>query len=315
MTTEALDSLDLLKKGKKNLPNIVAITKCNISEEEFLPGVDHQWRKRGGIQITAKAFEESVSHMTIFNSFDVWICAGKALDRMQYPLYVELAHCPPPNHTKVTNQSALSFWVKILSLSGSTDAALSDQLDKCLRRQLQPIYIPAEFAHYQGWFFHELVGSMPRLKALLISSFGIRNPKMCRNCIISYLLTTSWNDEHILWPFHCCISIKGFQSGQCSNCVWNTKSNCDWRSLSVYQADKPRSGLLEAPLLGKDNLPQSGSALPADKPREVSEDQLNPRLCPRITSQWPLVPWDSELNGEDVVKAAKREIDKLVGKK
>ncbi|KAL9563698.1 hypothetical protein ACKAV7_012087 [Fusarium commune] len=65
MTTEALNSLNLLKKGKKNLPNIIAITKCNISEEEFLPGVDHQWRKRSGIQITTKAFKESVSYMTI----------------------------------------------------------------------------------------------------------------------------------------------------------------------------------------------------------------------------------------------------------
>ncbi|SCV59859.1 uncharacterized protein FFFS_14428 [Fusarium fujikuroi] len=307
MSAEALDSLDLPKKGKKTLPNLVAVAKCRIHESDFLPGVDHRWRSRGGIQIGAEDFKNSITHMLIFNSFDVWIYAGTALDHMQYPLYVELSHCPAPGSSKPTE--------KMLAVTGQSDAALTDQLAKCARRQLQPMYIPAEFAHYQGWFFFELVKSKPRLKALLISSFGIRNPKMCRNCIDSYLSTTSWNDEHILWPFHCCISIKGFQSGQCSNCVWNVKADCDWRHLSVYQADEPRSGLLEAPLLGKDGVAQAGSSQQTEGSRQMSVGQLNPQSSPRITDQWPVMPWDDELDGMAVVKNAKLAIDRIMGKK
>ncbi|VTT61733.1 unnamed protein product [Fusarium fujikuroi] len=63
MSAEALDSLDLLKKGKKTLLNLVAVAKCRIHESDFLPGVDHRWRSRGGIQIGAKDFKNSITHM------------------------------------------------------------------------------------------------------------------------------------------------------------------------------------------------------------------------------------------------------------
>ncbi|SCN89249.1 uncharacterized protein FFB20_08457 [Fusarium fujikuroi] len=82
MSAEALDSLDLLKKGKKTLLNLIAVAKCRIYESDFLPGVDYRWRSRGGIQIGAKDFKNSIIYMLIFNSFDVWIYTGIALDHM-----------------------------------------------------------------------------------------------------------------------------------------------------------------------------------------------------------------------------------------
>ncbi|SCO20960.1 uncharacterized protein FFE2_14783 [Fusarium fujikuroi] len=82
MSAEALDSLDLLKKGKKTLLNLVAVAKCRIHESDFLPGVNYRWRLHGGIQIGAKDFKNSITYMLIFNSFNVWIYTGIALDHM-----------------------------------------------------------------------------------------------------------------------------------------------------------------------------------------------------------------------------------------
>ena len=173
--------------------------------------------------------------------------------------------------------SLVSFFYNIIRL----DAPFRLIIKKYVTVLPNPVYIPAEIAHPEGIFFDNLVSRPERLKAFFIACHGRQNPLMCKHCIRSYTKSVTSNNEHVLYPFHACLSISGFQDGSCANCVWNADSACEWRFLSNYQPKAVRGGPLDLSLAG--HLANSTSS----RSNSYFTGVLNRQSCPRITNKWP----------------------------
>lgn len=272
---------DLATKKRSQLPDISDLVETEVSASVFENARPLTWNGRGEIKTNP---ENVPNEVLILNDFiTVAICGGRALDRQNYPLYVELLFQPDHNPT---NKARINLAVEMFRTLGQFDSvltALINRLEKQTRIQL--IYTPADLAHPYGWFFHQLAdpGKPMRKKAFLISLMGTRNAIMCRRCIRSYTTQKSWNNEHVLWPFHACISLNDAMGCSCSNCVWLGYSDCDWSNLAGYVAQSPNEGTLAYSLKGK----MTGNKV---DPLGWSEDQLNHDTAPYITGSWPVLP-------------------------
>ncbi|RTE69500.1 hypothetical protein BHE90_016116 [Fusarium euwallaceae] len=280
----------LVNKRRNVLPNIQTIATSKVSHSDFQKGVSSQWNNRGGFQFNPSeaklstlpkagskvlsALEDLSNQMIkqVHECLKVWICSRFALDRDGFPLYVELAFDDQRGHDP--KKLAKRFFENC----GAPDKVMLELVGLISKRPLQPIYIPADFAHPRGWFFKQLITRPEHRKALGIALLGHRNPILCRHCCQSYFTNTSWNKEHILYPFSNCVSIRGFMGGKCANCVWHQKP-CEWEFMTGYQPKSAIEGPLDWPLLGKDT--------PANAPPEAGIDQLNPESCPRISCVYP----------------------------
>lgn len=260
----------LERKGRKQLPNVQHLANCEIFSYCFGKGNSSSWSDRQDTKVTLQSESEVARYELIKQTFNVWICSHQAVDRNGYPLYVELAFASAD-----TAFVAKRFFETFIRPDGTLVNALLHVGGK----KPKSMYIPADFAHPKGHFFHQLLSCRPeRVKALLIAAYGLRNPILCSCCIRSFLSTASWNKEHILYPFHTCISLGSFQDGKCANCVWHMKQ-CEWSSLGGYKATGPREGPLDWPLLGKDSLEEQSDSW--------GVDQMNQITCPRVTCQFP----------------------------
>lgn len=223
-----------------------------------------------------------------------------ALDRDGNPLYVELAF--PDDNGNDPKQHATRFFSSI----GRIDDQTKTILNLITKTALQPVYIPADFAHPRGHFFDQLIERRERWLALGVAFLGIRNPVLCSHCVKSYVANVSWNKEHIIFPFSACISIKGFKGGRCANCIWQRDGECEWEKVPGYLPTSTVEGPQSWPLQGKESLVQY--------PASYGIDQLNHESCPRVSHQYP-APGNSSDGGvreleqlkEAAAKGAKEE--------
>lgn len=172
------------------------------------------------------------------------------------------------------------------TLSANLQKSVFPSLDLLRLRQ---VLIPAELAHPSGWFFYKL--SRPEcIKALFISFCGQRNPRMCTSCIQTYSCTLTSVKEHVLFPFHECISLPNATDGSCSNCVWNGSQavDCEWRAFPGYRLKAKDKGVMTSPFAGK-NWDQS---VPDGKEPEF--EYMNLRDAPRLLCDVPN-PWDNKV--------------------
>lgn len=211
--------------------------------------------------------------LQVLKSFRVWFCGFRALDRLGRPLYVELDVQFPSS----SSRSALLIW--FLRQLPFRDSTITSGIGLLATHVLQSVFIPADWAHPGGYFFTNLPSQLYLLKALIIAFVGVINPVMCRCCIRSYFSTTTRFDEHILTPFHACISVPSFMNGQCANCVWHNRPDCDWKFLHGYLASGRQEGPRKFPLGGRATIPNTSTSF--------ASDAFNSRSCPRIISEYP----------------------------
>jgi hypothetical protein len=268
-------------KTRGQLPDISDLVETEVSASIFEKARPLEWNNHGAVKTNP---EEVSNEVLILNDFITIItCGGRALDRYKYPLYVRLSFAPGPH---ASNKDKINHVIEMFQTLGGQDAVVKQLLDQLKKQpRMQLIYTPADLAHPFGWFFHQLAKPTKPMykKALLISLMGTRNAIMCRSCIRSYTTNKSWNDEHVLWPFHACISLKDAMGCSCSNCVWRGVADCDWSYLPGYVAKSPNEGTLNYSLKGM----MTGNKL---DPFGWSEDQLNPNTTPYIASTWPVLP-------------------------
>lgn len=218
-------------KGREQLPNIQPLAACEIFPGYFGRGNSSSWSDRQNIKVTLQSESEVARYDLIKQTFNVWICSHQAVDRNGYPLYVELTF---------KDKDSASIAKRFFETFIRPDGALFNALLGVKGKKPMSMYIPADFAHPKGHFFHQLLSCRPeRVKALLIAAYGLRNPILCSFCIRSFLSTVSWNRQHIIYPFHTCISFRSFQDGKCANCVWHMKQ-CEWSSLGGNKATGPQ---------------------------------------------------------------------------
>ncbi|KAM0080394.1 hypothetical protein ACKRZS_007454, partial [Fusarium odoratissimum] len=258
-----------------------AIAQPRIDVSVFERGRRHTWNNRGLLkqpdQVSRGAYLAS-------EHFAIMLCAGKALDRYGYPLLVEIHFKSDEDQTSINH--AISFFRGL----GIRDAVLDTAIEFLSKRQrLNNIYINAELADPNGHFWDQL-GDTNRpvhAKALILQLVGLRNPFMCKGCIRSYTTQKNWNDEHLMYPFHCCASLKGVMDGRCANCIWHGYTDCVWQYLQGYMPSNPLEGQLAWSLRGKDNIN-------TPDPAAFIIDSINEQSAPRITSLWPIVQQPDE---------------------
>lgn len=223
----------------------------------------------------------------VLKTFRVWVCGFRALDRLGRPLYVELDVQFPASGSR---EAFLVWFLKQLPFRDSTITA---GIGLLATRTLQQVFIPADWAHPGGYFLTNLPSYPYLVKALIVAFVGVINPVMCRCCIRSYLSTTTRFDEHILTPFHACISAPGYLNGVCANCLWHNRTDCDWKCLHGYMASGRQEGPRKFPLGGRATIPNMSTS--------YASDVFNPRSCPRIIGEYP-----SEAGGASDLEICRR---------
>lgn len=155
----------------------------------------------------------------------------------------------------------------------------------------RPVYVPAEFAHPKGLFIRSIVERTERLQGLLVARYGQRNPILCSHCISSYTTTRTSAHEHILSPFHECISWTSAPDAACANCLWKgLASSCEWREFPAYRFGSQDIQSSQFALLGRNGSTTTGTF--------TADIELpNPRDCPRLTRAWP---FDEAQAGKEV---------------
>lgn len=143
----------------------------------------------------------------------------------------------------------------------------------------RPVYTPADSSLPCGWFLMCLATRPEHERALFAAFYGKRNPRTRQNCARSFETNVSVDGEHILYPFHACVSLNGLGGGKCSNRIWHARSDCVWGGLENYRSDRKEHGSIDRPLKGQD--------MPDDKREVVIIDYLNPLSAPRITRDLP----------------------------
>ncbi|KAL7939970.1 hypothetical protein V8C42DRAFT_349860 [Trichoderma barbatum] len=145
--------------------------------------------------------------------FEVWAVGGCVFGHLGLPIYAEIAFtdCFDPGSKLLEFAEKLSpeafFWENMFE-KRPVDLQNARRLLDSGRRQ-NPVYIPAEIAHPRGWFFSAVQSRPQRAKALLVAFCGRANPRLCSHCIRSYSSTVTSAREHVLFPFHDCISTSG----------------------------------------------------------------------------------------------------------
>lgn len=76
----------------------------------------------------------------------------------------------------------------------------------------------------------------------MVAFIDYQNPIICSGCINAYISNLSFSREHILTPFYACRSVPGFMGGQCANCIWHARGDCEWVSLRGYHPTTARDG-------------------------------------------------------------------------
>ncbi|PHH80917.1 hypothetical protein CDD80_5837 [Ophiocordyceps camponoti-rufipedis] len=165
------------------------------------------------------------------------------------------------------------------------------------------VCVPAELAHPQGYFFHHLIERHPEhIRAFAVAICGYRNPMKCQSCIATWCSTITHAREHVLFPFHECVSLQGVDGGSCANCIWNgsTAETCEWRFLSGYQ---PRDAIEEGDVLGC--LRGSKRVCSADA---AVGDYLSEEIAPTILQD--AVPPFAAASEDDLEDAGEGEMKK-----
>jgi hypothetical protein len=137
------------------------------------------------------------------------------------------------------------------------------------------VYIPAELAHPRGWFFQALFVRPERVKALFVAFYGQVNPRLYSHCIRSFTSTVNCVREHVLFPFHNCISLPGRWSGDCANCLWSAHADCSWRFYPGYQLQAGDNGCIDVPFQGRNWTPSSQG--------QQAANYLDSRVAPRLS--------------------------------
>ncbi|KAJ4224921.1 hypothetical protein NW757_014310 [Fusarium falciforme] len=266
-------TVDISNVPRKQLPNIQgkAISRLAMNQFNTTPTPSSR-NKRDAIVIKGDRVQHQ-SVRLVKECLRFWICSRMALDRDGNPLYVELAFADEDGGDP--KQHATRFFSSI----GRVDGGIKTILDMIPTTALQPVYIPADFAHPHGHFVDQLIDRRERWLALAVAFLGVRNPVLCSHCVKSYVANVSWNREHILFPFSACISIKGFQNSRCANCIWQRDTTCEWEKLPGYLATSATEGPQSWPLLGKESLVR--------RPGSYGVDQLNRASCPRVSCKYP----------------------------
>ncbi|KAL7940508.1 hypothetical protein V8C42DRAFT_349442 [Trichoderma barbatum] len=164
--------------------------------------------------------------------FEVWTVGGCVFGHLGLPIYAEItfANCFDPDSKLLDFAEKLSpevfFWGNIFK-QRPLDLQNAQHLLNSGRSR-NAVYIPAEIAHPRGWFFSAVQSRPERAKALLVAFYGQVNPRLCSHCIRSYSSTVTSAREHVLFPFHDCISTSGYWHGDCANCLWSGRSDCSW---------------------------------------------------------------------------------------
>lgn len=199
---------------------------------------------------------------------DIWMCGGAALDRLGYPLYVEIAFAEGATVKDIRD---------FLAAIQPHDAAFLDCV-KRLGKPSLPVFIPAEIAHPGGSFFSGLIPRPHRAKALVVAFYGTVNPRCCSHCIRSFTKSISATREHVLSPFSECVSFPPYFQGSCANCLWQSNGGCEWQTVTAYN----RLGPVDQMLRGK-----SLDASLKPKNPDRSTGILHEESAPRITKNWP----------------------------
>jgi hypothetical protein len=141
------------------------------------------------------------------------------------------------------------------------------------------VFIPAEHAHPHGYFFHVLAERPSRLRALFVAFYGKRNPRARAHCINSYTRTVTSAREHVLFPFHECISLSWYASSCCANCIWHEDATCSWSQWRDYLLEAPSTASEESVLTGFARLTTRLSPASRNPP-----DNLAPSQSPQLFS-------------------------------
>lgn len=214
-----------------------------------------------------------------------------ALDRLGLPLYVELALRGDnrPDGGRAAKKS-LCQWIQMRQ---GRDRVLDSAIPiiNSSKVEVQPVFIAADLGHEHGYMVREISSRLEHMKALIVAFIGYQNPIMCSCCIRSYTSNFSVSREHILTPFHACRSVPGFMGGQCANCIWHSRSDCEWLSLRGYQPTTARNGQPSDHLKGSSRLECATS---------YAVSVLNHVSCPRVVEMEDL---DSYIKGDSKLAA------------
>lgn len=267
---------------RSQLRSIVDLARCEIDEAEFEKGMMLTVKNRGDIHLTKQQIDSPQGiYGIIHHQVEIWLCGYQALNRFGAPLYVEVVLRGP--QTQLDRH--LDAWWRRLTPGDETIAAAIDALPISMDRYRQ-VYIPADVGHPRGWFIKMLAERPERKKAFFVAFYGIRNPLCCRHCVRSFTKNVSSSGEHILFPFHACVSLPGFMDGKCANCIWSSDSTCTWKYLPGYRLTLEDGGRVDRALWGKDfDDGDEGT---------YSVDTLNIISAPRISSWLPYVDDDGE---------------------
>ncbi|KAL6891918.1 hypothetical protein GGI43DRAFT_414540 [Trichoderma evansii] len=243
---------------RSRLPNVSALVDTPVvaaktSCERFL-----SWRQRTDLfsPDASSAHHDDLVSTCIY----VWSVGGVNIGRLNLPLYCEVDFaevfpddCSLP-YVSPTDSPEVHFWRVAFNRSAADLAFALRLVDE---EPSNAVYIPAELAHPQGWFFHSLFLRPERVKALFVAFYGRANPRLCSHCIRSITSTVNCAREHVLFPFHDCISLPGRWGGDCANCLWSAHSDCSWRFYPGYQLCAEDRGCTDVCFHGRDWAPTS----------------------------------------------------------
>ncbi|KAH7129275.1 hypothetical protein EDB81DRAFT_889038 [Dactylonectria macrodidyma] len=240
--------------------------------------------------------------------FDLWVCSGAAVDSAGYAKWLEVAF-RQENMTKAeVGNRALSFFSRVLDTFEFPDFADTGPFYNVW--EPRRVYIGAQLAHPRGYMVANVMQRRDAALGLYVSFFGVGNPRMCTCCHRKQKINRSISGEPILAPFPECISLRRVRAGTCSNCVWDGRNDCSWKSLGGYLTR------LQHPYV-------IGSLPPGLAVKEVAvlnrwiddvnlifaPGGLNDRSCPRITCKLTNLETDRKKRQKDLEEAKKKILE------
>ncbi|RCI12912.1 hypothetical protein L249_0765 [Ophiocordyceps polyrhachis-furcata BCC 54312] len=262
------------------LPNVTSLVGRPVGTEEMTVLSTLAWSGRTELKI-----RPTMEYFRMHSIFELWHKGGKNLGHLGVPVYVELAfrqevpdQAPSSVQEEMSDTTPLEYFVsRFLGPRERSTIAMKLKVPRVT-------CIPAELAHPQGYFFKQLieVHRPEYYRAIIVAVFGQRNPRMCGHCIRSWSTTTTCHREHVLSPFHECVSMPGMANFTCANCIWNgtRAATCDWREVPGY-ADGKEDG---------EALQMRGCFAGGEGVADLAvayEDYMNPRVSPRLAKDMP----------------------------